>query len=308
MSNLSVRVGGRAEWQFDLFDLRLFVNVVEAASLTRGAERSCLSAAAASLRIKNLEEGLGAQLLTRNKRGVAATEAGRVFAEHARQVLQQVERLRSEMQPFSHGLRGHVRLFANTLAIAELLPGVLSEFLAANPTITVDLQERLSAEIVRAVHEGVADIGVISSDARAEGLEMIPYRRDRLVLACPARHPLAESSFVRFADALDYDFVGLETASAIHGVLQQEAARHGREMRLRIQVHSFDAMCRMIESEIGIGVLPELAARRHSASTRVHLVQLLDPWAERELRICVRQMAQLPVYARALIEAMAPKT
>ncbi len=282
----------------DLVDLRLFVHVAEANSLTRGAERAFLSLPAASLRIKNMEESIGVKLLHRAKRGVSITEPGEVFLRHARLVLQQIERLRGDMQPYSQGVRGRVRVFANTTAIAELLPGPLGEFLATHSAITIDLQERLSGEVVRAVHEGVAEIGVVASSVRVDGLETLPYNMDRLVVATPYSHRLADLRDVHFADTLEYDFVGLDSRSAIHSFLQQEVSQLGREMRLRIQVGSFDAMCRMIEANVGIGILPQLAAKRHAKSARIKIVQLLDEWAIRELRICVRKMNELPSFAK----------
>lgn len=290
--------------RFDLVDLRLFVKVAEGNSLTRGAERAFLSTAAASLRIKSLEEGLGAQLLYRNKRGMSTTQAGDVFLEHARRVLDQVEQLQSSIQPFSKGVRGHVRLCANSTAISELLPAVLAHFFEAHPHITVDLQERLSAEIVRAVLEGIADIGVISTDVFAEGLETLPYKKDRMVLAVPVSHPLAELPLVRFADTLDYEYISLESHSAAHSYLQKEVSQLGRDMQQRIQVGSYDAMCRMIEAGVGIGVLPEMSARRHAKLMNIKLIQLLDDWATRELRICVRKQSELPLFARELIDCI----
>jgi DNA-binding transcriptional LysR family regulator len=287
---------------FDLIDLRLFVKVAEASSLTRGAEKSFLSLAAASLRIKNLEEAMGSQLLHRTRKGVSPTHAGEVFLEHARKVLQEIDLLQGQMQSFSSGIRGHIRLFANAPAISELLPGVLARFFAVHSVVTLDLQERLSPEIVRAVHEGVADIGVISGLVRADGLETLPYTKDRLVLVVPEEHPLAASAYVQFADALDYDYVGLDAHSATHSFLQHEVTQLGRAMRQRIQVGSFDAMCQMIEASVGIGVLPEMAAKRHAKSKRIKIVQLLDEWAVRELRICVRSRSELPVFARELID------
>jgi DNA-binding transcriptional LysR family regulator len=295
-------VDPQAAPHFDLIDLKLFVRVAEAASFTRGAERSFLSLAAASLRIKNLEEALGAQLLYRTKKGVSPTQAGEVFLQHARKVIEDVELLQGQMRPYSRGVRGHVRLFANATAISELLPKVLAKFFALHDVITVDLQERLSAEIVRAVHERIADIGVISAQVRADGLETLPYKQDRLVLAVPFGHPLAEVSDVAFADALDYEFVGLDAHSATYSFLQNEISQQRRGMRQRIQVGSFDAMCQMIEAGVGIGVLPEMTARRHSRSARIKTVQLLDEWAVRELRICVRSRSSLPVFAHELID------
>jgi DNA-binding transcriptional LysR family regulator len=287
---------------FDLVDLRLFVKSVEANSLTRGAENSFLSVSAASQRIKNLEEAIGTRLLFRTKRGVSPTDAGQVFLGHARSMLEQMGRMQGDMQAFSRAIRGHVRLFANTTAVTEILPGVLGKFLATHDAITIDMQERLSTEIVRAVHEGVAEVGVLAATVPAHGLQTLPYKKDRLVLAVPLEHPLAEVSFIHMADTLDYDFIGLGPHSAIHSFLQHEVTALGRGMRLRIQVGSFDAMCRMIESNVGIGVLPDLAAQRHARTSRIKVVQLLDPWAERELRICVRRIDELPVFARELID------
>lgn len=292
---------------FDLVDLRLFVRIVEANSFTRGAENSFLSISAASQRIKNLEEAIGSKLLIRTKRGVSPTDPGKVFLHHAHTMLGQMGRLQGDMQAFTHGVRGHVRLFANALATTELLPQVLGPFLATHDTITIDLQEHLSLEIVRAVHEGVADVGVLAATERAHGLETLPYKNHRLVLAVPLGHRLAEVPFIHFVDALDEDFVGMSPHSAISSLLQQEVTALARGMRLRIQVGSFDAMCRMIESNVGIGVLPEATAQRHARMSRIKVVQLLDEWAEREVRICVRRFEELPVFAREFIDFLVKK-
>ena len=85
------------------------------------------------------------KLLERGRRGVSQTPAGRALAHHARVVLQQVERLRGELGDYAHGLKGHVRVLANTAAMSEFLPEALGNFLAAHPRIDVNLEERLSS-------------------------------------------------------------------------------------------------------------------------------------------------------------------
>lgn len=285
-----------------LVDLRLFVRTVEECSLTRGAERSFLSISAASQRIKNLEEAVGTKLLFRTKRGVSPTEAGEVFLNHAVSCLQQIARMQGELQAFSSGVRGHVRLFASTTAVTEALPDVLGEFLTRHESITVDLQERFSSEIVRAVHEGMADVGVLFGTVPTHGLETLSYRTGRLVLAVPSGHALSSESFIHLADTLEYDYVGLNAHSALHKLLQHQVSVLGRSMRVRMQVNGFDALCRLIESNVGIGVLPEVAANRLRKIAKIHIVQLLDEWAEWELRICVRKADELPLFAHELID------
>jgi DNA-binding transcriptional LysR family regulator len=290
---------------FDLPDIKLFVNIAEANSLTRGAERSHMSLPAASIRIKNLEEGLGIKLLYRTSQGVTLTPPGQAFMHHARLVLQQLTDLRGDLAEYVKGAKGHVRIFANTTAMAEFLPAILPTFLASHPDVNIELKERLSNDIVRAVSEGKVDIGIVAGNVRTEGLEILPFKEDRLVLVTSVSHPLANRSTMLFSDALEHDFVGMVEASAIHGFLAQAASDLNRVIKMRIQVGNFEAACRMIEANVGLGVLPYSAASRHAKSMAIRIVEIQDEWAIRKLQICVKNLQALPVFARELIELLA---
>lgn len=290
--------------RFDLVDLKLFIHIVEAKSLTGGAQRSHLSLPAASTRIKNLEEYVGVKLLSRGRQGVKVTGAGETLLVHARRVLRQLEQLSGDLQEYASGVKGHVRVFANTTAMSEYLPAVLRTYLVSHPDVTIEMQERLSPDIVRAVEEGMVDIGIVAGNVRTEGLEVMPYRRDRLVLATALSHPLADHSSVDFIDTLGYDFIGLPEASAIHNFLKRAAADLQRELRWRVQVSNFETACRMIEANVGIGVLPESTAARHAGTMALRIIQLNDEWAERKLQICVADLGALPLFARKLVSLL----
>jgi DNA-binding transcriptional LysR family regulator len=289
---------------FDLTDLRLMVRVAECNSLTRGAEASFMSLPAASTRIKNLEESVGARLFIRSSQGVTLTPPGQAFVLHARTVLGQIENLRGEMQEYAKGIKGHLRIFANTTALSEFLPPVLRSYLSSHPDVNVDLRERLSHDIVRAVSESQTDIGIVAGTVPTDNLEVLPYRRDRLVLVVPARHALARRKAVDFAETLDLDHVGLHEASAIHAFLRQICDGLHRPLRLRIQVGNFETSCRMVEAAVGVGILPESAARRHALTMAIRIVPLRDAWAVRNLSLCVRQLDALPLFARDLVERL----
>jgi molybdate transport repressor ModE-like protein len=288
--------------RFDLADLSLFRHVVEAGSITHGAERAHLALAAASTRIRNMEDALGAPLLKRGRQGVTPTQAGRTLLQHARAILRQTERLHEDLSAYGGGLGGQIRVLSNTNALTEFLPEALSSFLAAHPNVSVDLEERLSDEIVGLIAEGVADLGVIAGTVDAGALETYPFRRDRFVLVVAKDHPLAKRAKVGFADVLDYDFVGLDRASALQRFLAGKAVRIGRPLRLRVQLRSFDAVCRLVECKVGVGIVPETTARRVSKTMAIAVVPLADTWAVRELTICTRKIDELPLYARQLVE------
>ncbi|HLL28128.1 MAG TPA: LysR substrate-binding domain-containing protein [Xanthobacteraceae bacterium] len=288
--------------RFDLADLSLFRDIVEAGSITHGAERAHLALAAASTRIRNMEEAIGAPLLLRSRQGVAPTQAGRTLLQHARTMLRQAERLREDLGAYAGGLAGQIRVLSNTNALTEFLPEALSSFLAAHPNVSVDLEERLSDEIVGLIAEGVADLGIVAGTVDAGALETYPFRRDRFVLVVARNHPLAKRSKIAFADVLDRDFVGLDRASALQRFLADKAVRIGRPLRLRVQLRSFDAVCRLVECNVGVGIVPETTARRTARTMAITAVTLTDPWAVRDLTICVRGMRELPPFARQLVE------
>jgi DNA-binding transcriptional LysR family regulator len=286
--------------RFDLTDLSLFRHAVEAGSITGGAERAHLALAAASTRIRNMEEALGAALLVRGRHGVTPTQAGRTLLQHARTMLRQAERLREDLSAYAGGLAGQIRVLSNTNALTEFLPEALSSFLATHPHVSVDLEERLSDEIVGLIAEGVADLGIVAATVDTSALKTYPFRKDRFVLVVAHTHPLAKRSKISFAQVLDHDFVGLDRASALQRFLADKAALIGRPLRLRVQLRSFDAVCRMVERNVGIGIVPETTARRMAQT--VVPVELTDPWAVRELTICIRNFEELPPYARQLVE------
>ena len=290
---------------FDLFDLKLFAFVADARSLTRGADKACISLAAASTRIKQMEEAVGGKLLRRNAHGVSLTAAGEALLYHARRVLQQMEHLRLDMQDFGKGIKGHVRVFANTTSITEYLPEKLAGFLTQYPAVRVDLREYLSEEIVRSVADGSADIGILAGDAPTGDFDAQPFGRNQLVLVTPSAHRLAGAQARAFVDTLAEQHVGLHHGSAIHRFLLLKAQLAGQDYSPRIQVSSFEAICLMIEAGVGIGVLPASSARRHARSMRIGIVPLADAWAERELKIIARSRAQLPASARALFDHLA---
>lgn len=284
----------------DLTDLRLFVAIAESSSLTKGAQRNHLSVPAVSLRVKNLEEGIGARLLYRSSQGVTLTPAGQSLLGHARLVLEQLEGLRGALQEFGRGVKGHLRLYASATAM-ELLPNLLRDYLCAHPDVNVDLKERMSDEIVRAVTEGQTDIGIVTGTEKTQGLEVFPYQDDRLVLVVPPAHEFCRLAAVAFEETLDHDQVSLVEGSAIHTFVRLRAQELKRTVNLRIQVGSFEASARMIEAGVGIGVMPESAARRHAERMNLRIVELSDPWALRRQYVCVRSLALLPVFARDLV-------
>lgn len=289
--------------RIDLTSLQLFVAVCELGSIGRAAERECLAASAVSKRLSDLEATLDTPLLYRHTRGVRLTPAGESLLHHARTVLFSLDRMQAELSEYADGVRGHVRVHASISAIVQFLPEDLGRFTQGHPQIKIDLQEHLSTEVLRAVQEGAADLGVCNADsAPGHALQVLPYRRDELVLVVPRGHALAGRGRVAFTDTLSFDHVGLHSNSSIQLAVRDAAAAAGRALRLRIQVTGLDAMCRMIHNGLGIGVMPLRAFELMRGVGDLASVRLTDAWTTRAISLVARDFSTLPLTARLLVD------
>jgi DNA-binding transcriptional LysR family regulator len=248
----------------DFVTLRLFCAVAKAGSITKGADQCGLALSAASRRLSDFEAAAGATLFQRTPQGIVLSSAGHVALQHAVRLFQGFEQFGSELKEHARGARGHVRLWANMSALTEFLPAALAGFLHRHPDIRIDVEEQLSGDIVRAVLDGLADVGVFADGMPAQGLHVQPFQLNELVVACSQEHTLARRRRIGFDECLDHDFVGLNRGSSLLELISREAERRSRPLKLRVQVRSFDAMCQMIGANLGIGVRPASVRRRRA--------------------------------------------
>lgn len=290
--------------RFDVFDLRLFINVAELSSLTKGAERMSISVPAASTRIKNLEEAVGSRLLSRTAHGVELTPAGHTMLGHARRINQQLEHMTCDLAEYGDGGQARIRLMATTIAMAGHLPARIGMFVNKNPQAAVDITERRSTDIVTALKEGRADIGVVNETAVGPDLEHHPFSRDRLVLAVPKGHRFAGRTSIRFDESLEERQIAMPVGSSVGSVLLEIATALGLERAFGTRVSSFESLCRLVELGIGIGVVPESCAIRYRGYIDVCVVPLEDPWADIVVRLVAVQGVALPRIARQLFDEL----
>lgn len=287
--------------RYDLTDLQLFVNVVEAGTISAGARATFLTPASASERIRGMEDALGQPLMVRGKKGVSLTEAGTAVLRHARAILQQMQRMQGELQDLGGGARAHVRLLCNTSAVSEHLPQLVAAFLRQHRAISIDLEERPSPDIADAIRDEVCELGVLSDAADTAGLECHPFRADPLVLVVPEGHALAGRRAISLAELTDSDFVGLAEDSALQQLVSRQMRRTGRRFGYRVRVRSLESVCAIVGQGIGVGIVPAAVAGRMRRSAGIRHVKLLDAWAQRSLMVCMRKRQDLPAHAEKLL-------
>jgi len=290
--------------RFDLTDLRLFLAVADTGSITHGAADMGLSLPAASERLRDMEAAGQVMLLERGRRGVSLTEAGEALVHHARTVMRQMADMHSELGLHAKAMRTAIRVAANTAAITEYLPAKLATWMTENPRIDVELKERQSADIARAVVRGFVEIGILSDAAGTTELERIPFAQDQLVVIVAKHHRLAGSRRVSFPDILHEQFIGL-SAGALQEHIESQASRLGGRLKIRTRLRTFEGISNMVAAGAGIAIIPHTAAQRLRKTLPIATVAISDAWAKRNLVIAVRSREELTAAAKSLIDHLA---
>jgi DNA-binding transcriptional LysR family regulator len=291
----------------DLTTLRLFVAVCDAGNIARAGEKSAIVGSAISKRLAQLEATVGTPLLVRKRHGVAPTPAGQSLLEHARGMLAGAGRIERDMHAYACGLRGQVRILASASAMAESLADDVAAFLKvpAHRNIQVDMEERISPEVVRGIRDGAASLGICWDAADLGPLQSRPYRSDHLCIVVPAGHPLAARKSLRFEQTLDYEHVSMPVNSAVQVMLQRAAARIGRSVNYRVIVTNFEAALRVVRAGLAISLVPREVAQPHATAWGLKLIPLADAWAQRRFIICFRDMPALSPAAQLLVDHLA---
>lgn len=286
----------------DFVTLRLFVAVCEEASIAHAAERESIVASAVSKRIADIEEFIGTPLLLRHRTGVTPTPAGEALLQHARMLLLNVEKMQVEMSEYAAGIRGHIHIYASISAIVEFLPDDVSAFMAHHDNIKVDIEERVSSQVIRVVEENSTAIGVCWDFVDTGDLQVIPYKTDHLTVVVHQDHPLAKLEKVSFEETLDFDHVGQHPDSMMNLFLRRVAAKSGKSVVNKIHVTTFEAACRIVRANLALSIIPAEAIQPYQTGLGLRAIPLSDPWAHRQFVICLRDYNALPLPSRLFVD------
>ncbi len=281
--------------RLDFFDLQLFLNIVDTGSLTKGAERSAISLQAASERIKKIEQQFAAHLFTRHASGVKLTLAGQVFATQAQMLVHQAQQLQQQMLPFATGAQSEMTLWCNSSAQSEYLPLLLPSYLLENPNIQIELKEAESNDIIQALENGSAQLGLISGFFNSKKLQTLEFSDDPLVLICPMGHELQQQSTLQLADVLNYPFVGLMQYHSLQQSIKTQAKLLGCAIQYRLRLPNFAAIAQVVANGVGIAIMPKRAANRLQSVYSFQQIELTGDWANRKLLLAAKNFDALPV-------------
>lgn len=288
--------------QVDLFTLKLFLSAVEEQQIGLAAIRENVAASTATKRIQDLEDIAGIKLLERSPKGVAPSPAGEVLVRYIRRIFDNLDDMRSEISSFTDGMRGELSVASARSIIVPFLAREIGDFQREYPLVDLAVSELENADIVQAVARGDADVGVFAATHELDlgGVDVTPYREDRLIAVVPLGHPLAARASLTTQDLLSENLI---VVGAMLGAIRAAARRIGIDFEPKYGVKSAGVAVSLVQAGLGVTVQPECLVS-HELFSRVAVMELAEPWAVRRIHIATARGREQGPIARALIRQL----
>ncbi len=278
---------------YDLLDLKLIQYIREETSLSAVAARARMSLPAVSQRLAKLEDHFGEKLVNRSGR-FGLTPAGQILFHAASNINAEVVAAENGVKALRTRNAGNLRIACLDSTLIDDLPAVLERLAAETPDLQISIIDVPSSQLAEQLWDGVIDVALVSSTTPFQGLELTAYKSERACIVAPLSHPLSQSiKAVLLEEALSYDLVIVDHRSRYQEQLDTALRNAIRQPRIRARVQSVEALCMLVaQTQLGIGLTFETAARRHARIQPIHVIRLSDSWATRTLQTLSRPLHQ----------------
>lgn len=237
--------------------LKVFCDLSETESFTKAAQINDITQSAVSQQIRSLENQFRATLIERSKKKFRLTREGQILYEHSKQIIQTYDMLRAQLQELRDVVSGTLRV-ATIYSIGLYdLPPYLKRFLKTHRTVNVHVEYHRANRVYEDVLSNVCDVGLIAFAVKESRLEVIPLWRDKLVLVCSPRHPLASRESVPLSSLRGERFISFEPDIPTRRAIDKALRSEGVEVQHVMEVDNIETVKRAVEIELGISIIPQ---------------------------------------------------
>jgi DNA-binding transcriptional LysR family regulator len=237
-----------------LFQLEVFLMVVETGSFTKAGEKIGLSQSAVSQAVAALEAALNTKLLNRHRGGVSLTKIGERITSLIKDLIMIKTMIINEAAGITGLETGTIRIGSISSMTAKLLPGMISSFKKKFPGIDVILFEGSYEEINNWIKLSIIDIGVVTEEVHE--FDFIPLLQDKMVVFVPENHILSNQSNISLMDIASEPFI---MPKECNDVLRSIFKEQGVSPNIQFEVRDIATIIAMVQEGVGNTILPEMA-------------------------------------------------
>jgi len=268
--------------------LKVFCDLAETESFTKAAQINSVTQSAVSQTISALERQFNSLLIERSKKNFRLTPEGGVLYEHCKKILQTYDSLRSRLQEIEGVVSGSIRVATIYSIGLHVLPPYVTKFLKTFPTVNVQVEYRRANEVVEDVATNVVDLGLVAYPSRDSRLEIVPLRKDRMVLITAPDHPLAKEQSLKIKSLSGVKFISFErdipTRKALDKILKDQgvSVEHTREF------DNIETLKAVVALDSGVAIVPEETVKKEVSNHTLAAVPLEGKYV-RELGIIYKK-------------------
>jgi DNA-binding transcriptional LysR family regulator len=252
-----------------LEQLKVFRDIAQTSSISRGASLNGISQSAASQNIKHIEERLGVDLFDRSSRPLRLTKAGRLYFSACRDIVRRHEEMESQIEALKKDLAGAVRVASIYSVGLYEMAQLTRQFEQQHPQARIHLEYMRPEKVYQAVSGDQADLGLVSYPNPGKDLKAIAWRQEKMVLVCHPSHPLAALSSVRPADLDERDFVSFDPDLSIRKATDRFFREHGIQRSVVLEFDNIQMIKEAVSIGSGISILPERTVRQEAADGKL---------------------------------------
>jgi DNA-binding transcriptional LysR family regulator len=262
--------------------LYLYRDVVAAGSFSSGAANRRVSQSAASQTVRQLEHELGVKLIDRTQRPFTVTPEGRKFFEASIQLIGQYEKARAEIGRQRESVEGTARVAVIYSVGLQDMGYYTQRFNARYPHAKIRMAFLHPREVVEAVVNDTADIGILSFPPSLRSLEVVAWREEPMVFVCEPAHRLARKRLVLARDLVSEKFIAFDKNLAIRKAIDKALRRRGVRVDVAMEFDNIETIKQAIVTQPGVGILPRPSVsqeieRGAMAAVPIEMVELVRP-------------------------------
>ncbi len=284
--------------------LRIFCDVVQHQSFSRGAAANEVSQSAATQSVHRMEKYFGVQLVDRSKRPFVLTPEGQACFEGFRQVLEVFDSVEARVRSLRRDIAGMVRVAAIYSVGLHDMSRCMQDFMRQFPKAKVQLEYLRPNKVYDAVLNSEVDLGIVSYPLASPELAVIPLRSERMVLVCHPSHHLAGREAVTAEHLQAEDFVTFDRDLSIRKEIDRYLRQRSVSVRVVMEFDNIETIKQAVEIGAGISILPEPTVRRETASGRLTAIRLIAPQLQRPVGIIHRHRKVFTPTATKFVELL----
>ena len=236
--------------------LKVYCDLADSESFTKAAQINGVTQSAVSQQISSLERLFKALLIERSKKRFRLTREGQVLYDYSKQVIQIYNGLYSKLKETKDIISGTIRVATIYSIGLHDLPPYLKKFLKAYPTVNVHVEYRRANQVYEDVIGNVVDLGLVAYPTRDSKLEIVPLRKDPLVLICHPQHPLAKNKSVKFKALAGQKFIGFEPDIPTRRALDRLLKDRSVKVQHVMEFDNIETVKRAVEIDAGVAIVP----------------------------------------------------